>query len=55
MHELTHAMKSQNASEFEGYSDWVTYYLNENGQDADALVRSEMIVRAQAMGLMERQ
>lgn len=55
MHELTHAMKSQNASEFEGFSDWVTYYLNENGQDADALVRSEMIVRAQAMGLMERQ
>lgn len=55
MHELTHAMKSQNASEFEGFSDWVTYYLNENGQDADALVRSEMIARAQAMGLMERQ
>lgn len=55
MHELTHALKSQNASEFEGFSDWVTYYLNENGQDADALVRSEMIVRAQAMGLMERQ
>ncbi len=55
MHELTHALKSQNASEFEGFSDWVTYYLNENGQDADALVRSEMIARAQAMGLMERQ
>lgn len=55
MHELTHAMKSQNASEFEGFSDWVTYYLNENGQDADALVRGEMIAQAQAMGLMERQ
>lgn len=55
MHELTHAMKSQNASEFEGFSDWVMYYLNENGQDADALVRGEMIAQAQAMGLMERQ
>ena len=55
MHELTHAMKSRNASEFEEFGDWVVYYLNENGQDADALVRGEMIAQAQAMGLMERQ
>ena len=55
MHELTHAMKSRNASEFEEFGDWVVYYLNESGQDADALVRGEMIAQAQAMGLMERQ
>lgn len=55
MHELTHAMKSRNASEFEEFSNWVVYYLNESGQDADALVRGEMIAQAQAMGLMERQ
>ena len=55
MHELTHAMKSRNASEFEEFGDWVVYYLNESGQDADALVRGEMITQAQAMGLMERQ
>ena len=55
MHELTHAMKSRNASEFQDFSDWVVYYLNESGQDADALVRGEMIAQAQAMGLMERQ
>nr|DAR46956.1 MAG TPA: PolyVal ADP-Ribosyltransferase [Caudoviricetes sp.] len=55
MHELTHAMKSRNASEFEEFGNWVVYYLNENGQDADALVRGEMIAQAQAMGLMERQ
>lgn len=55
MHELTHAMKSRNASEFDEFSNWVVYYLNESGQDADALVRGEMIAQAQAMGLMERQ
>ena len=55
MHELTHAMKSRNDSEFQDFSDWVVYYLNESGQDADALVRGEMIAQAQAMGLMERQ
>jgi hypothetical protein len=55
MHELTHALKSRNASEFEEFSNWVVYYLNESGQDADALVRGEMIAQAQAMGLMERQ
>lgn len=55
MHELTHAMKSRNASEFEEFSNWVVYYLNESGQDADALVRGEMIAQAQAMGMMERQ
>lgn len=55
MHELTHAMKSRNDSEFEEFSNWVVYYLNESGQDADALVRGEMIAQAQAMGLMERQ
>lgn len=55
MHELTHAMKSRNASEFEEFGDWVVYYLNESGKDADALVRGEMIAQAQAMGLMERQ
>ena len=55
MHELTHAMKSRNESEFQDFSDWVVYYLNESGQDADALVRGEMIAQAQAMGLMERQ
>lgn len=55
MHELTHAMKSRNDSEFQEFGDWVVYYLNESGQDADALVRGEMIAQAQAMGLMERQ